>query len=340
MAYESSKFLNDLDNMDRKLEIEQIYAAGPQIPRAKMPQVDREFTDDVLRHFAMKYKVWKEKVATNKLLPTQKDYNFGQVKQKVANGLAWNDSPFFVDKDYRLLDGHHRWTQGMFTQPDEQSTVYRLNMPYDRAIRILNALKYTYKVDDDGTKQYKKNNQNQPMPIDEMFEDAGFRAFIKECMEQPDKEVNDIVSDRLKQTTEDINNELEAWEKKNKEKVDESADSAKAKDFLKMVKDATLKGSKDGLHANPKSQNVDYIKALIDNGNISYDDKTNRYKYVTEGKIDSEEAFKEYAETILKKAHADNFDQKKADKIIADLSKKYDGDWGAAAGALSSGFGK
>ncbi len=215
-AYQSSKFLNDLDNMDRKLEIEQLYAAGPQIPRAKMPQVDREFTDDVLRHFAMKYKVWKEKVATNKLLPTQKDYNFGQVKQKVANGVAWNDSPFIVDKDYRLLDGHHRWTQGMFTEPDKDSTVYRLNVPYDRAIRILTAMKNVYRMDDDGNKQYKRNADNQMSAIEEAFKIEEVRQFIKESVEIPDKEVSDIVKDRLKLTTEELNEKLIVWQQVHK----------------------------------------------------------------------------------------------------------------------------
>ncbi len=63
-------------------------------------------------------------------------------------------------------------------------------------------------------------------------------------------------------------------------------------------------------------------------------------KKVNEGKIDSEASFKEYAHTILKKAHGDKYDATEADKTIAGLSKKYDGDWSAAAGALTSGLGE
>lgn len=58
-----------------------------------------------------------------------------------------------------------------------------------------------------------------------------------------------------------------------------------------------------------------------------------------EAKITSEKQFKEWAETVLKKAHGDNYDQSTADKVISDLAGDVeDGDWGAAVGRLSSGL--
>jgi hypothetical protein len=62
---------------------------------------------------------------------------------------------------------------------------------------------------------------------------------------------------------------------------------------------------------------------------------------VNEADIKNEKDFKEYAETLLKKAHGDKYDQKIADKVIAGISKDVKGDdWGAAVGKITSGLGK
>lgn len=62
---------------------------------------------------------------------------------------------------------------------------------------------------------------------------------------------------------------------------------------------------------------------------------------IDEAKIDSEAEFKEYATTVLKKAFADEYDEKRANDVINGLINKHgkDGDWGAAVGALQSGLG-
>lgn len=63
------------------------------------------------------------------------------------------------------------------------------------------------------------------------------------------------------------------------------------------------------------------------------------YTELNEAKITSEKQFREWAETVLKKAHGDNYDQSIADKTIKDLSGDVkDGDWGEAVGRLSSGL--
>jgi len=57
-----------------------------------------------------------------------------------------------------------------------------------------------------------------------------------------------------------------------------------------------------------------------------------------EGKIESDEDFKEYAENKLKIAFGDKFDQKKADAVINGLLKKKeddDLDYGAIIGMLN-----
>ena len=62
---------------------------------------------------------------------------------------------------------------------------------------------------------------------------------------------------------------------------------------------------------------------------------------LNEADIKSEKDFKEYAETVLRKAHGDDYDQKIADKVISGIAKDVKGDdWGAAVGKLTSSLGK
>jgi len=56
-----------------------------------------------------------------------------------------------------------------------------------------------------------------------------------------------------------------------------------------------------------------------------------------EADIKTDADFEEYANAVLMKAHPDDFDEKVANKVIADLKKKYKDDYGAMIGALSSG---
>ena len=57
-----------------------------------------------------------------------------------------------------------------------------------------------------------------------------------------------------------------------------------------------------------------------------------------EAEVKSDDDFKEYAETVLKKAFGDDYDQKKAEETINGILKKVDGDYGAAVGMLTSGL--
>ena len=65
---------------------------------------------------------------------------------------------------------------------------------------------------------------------------------------------------------------------------------------------------------------------------------------VNEADVKDEKSFREYAESVLRKAHPKDYDEKIANKvmddIIADVKKSDDQDWGAAVGRLTSGLGK
>lgn len=57
---------------------------------------------------------------------------------------------------------------------------------------------------------------------------------------------------------------------------------------------------------------------------------------VTEAEIKSDDEFKEYAYSVLKKAFGEEFDQSKADEVVNGILSKSDGDYGKAAGILQS----
>jgi len=82
------------------------------------------------------------------------------------------------------------------------------------------------------------------------------------------------------------------------------------------------------LNEEQSTEFFDYIKS------ISIESSVN------EAEVKSEADFKKYAETILKKAHGDKYDEKIAAKVIDGLAKKVkDDDWGSAVGRLTSSLG-
>jgi hypothetical protein len=81
------------------------------------------------------------------------------------------------------------------------------------------------------------------------------------------------------------------------------------------------------LNEEQSTEFFDYIKSIS-------------IESVNEAEVKSEADFKKYAETVLKKAHGDKYDEKIAGKVIDGLAKDVkDGDWGAAVGRLTSSLG-
>lgn len=77
-------------------------------------------------------------------------------------------------------------------------------------------------------------------------------------------------------------------------------------------------------------------------------DKSYAYRYeltlfeslVNEAEIKSDDEFKEYAMTVLKKAFGADFDEAKAGEVADGILKKCDGDYGACVGMLTSSLGE
>jgi len=67
--------------------------------------------------------------------------------------------------------------------------------------------------------------------------------------------------------------------------------------------------------------------------------KTVEAPKVNEAEVTSDEEFKEYAFSVLKKAFGDEFDEDKAGEVVDGLISKNSGDYGAMVGALKSSLG-
>lgn len=78
---------------------------------------------------------------------------------------------------------------------------------------------------------------------------------------------------------------------------------------------------------------------------VGEDDKENAEEFakesveVNESEVNSEEEFREYAETVLKKAFGDEYDEAKAKDVVDGILGKVDGDFGKAVGILQSSLG-
>ena len=82
----------------------------------------------------------------------------------------------------------------------------------------------------------------------------------------------------------------------------------------------------------------------------AYADKQNKEQGLGESKVNEdiinekdvtdEKSFRAYAESVLKKAHPDDYDEKIANKVIDGIASKVkDDNWGEAVGRLPSGLG-
>ena len=60
---------------------------------------------------------------------------------------------------------------------------------------------------------------------------------------------------------------------------------------------------------------------------------------LNEALVSSESDFRKYAETVLKQAHGDDYDESIASKMIDDLLDQYGEDYGTMVGVLQSSLG-
>jgi hypothetical protein len=126
-------------------------------------------------------------------------------------------------------------------------------------------------------------------------------------------------------------------EDKGDKKVDSEDDAEKADHYKGAVKsdDAEIEKDKDEIKDLKKDAEYDKEKEDDEEDEIEEIEEAK----VIEAEVKNDKEFDDYADTLLKKAHPDDFDPAIAKKVKDGLKKKYDGDYGAMVGHLSSGFG-
>ena len=108
--------------------------------------------------------------------------------------------------------------------------------------------------------------------------------------------------------------------------------SKKGKGFeVRMSSYMSQKGTWESLAKAVGAELVDFQKGSINVG---------VFESLNEAEIKTEEEFRAYAETVLKKAHGEKYDEAKAKEAIDGIIAKVDGDFGAAVGMLTSGLGE
>lgn len=117
--------------------------------RSDMPQIDEKDLDSFILHFQGKSKgakVTKTKIKLSKIKPSQQDFS----EDKIISGLGddiWKTRNYIISKDDYLLDGHHSWASGLETNPEEEVSVYKVNLPIKELLRRTNLLSISYKKD-------------------------------------------------------------------------------------------------------------------------------------------------------------------------------------------------
>lgn len=77
---------------------------------------------------------------------------------------------------------------------------------------------------------------------------------------------------------------------------------------------------------------------LTEKAELEKKDEKKEEKVDEEKEVTDKDSFKEYVFAILKKQHGDDFDEKKAQKMVDDLAKEVkDNDWGPIVGKVQNG---
>jgi hypothetical protein len=126
-------------------------------------------------------------------------------------------------------------------------------------------------------------------------------------------------------------------------KANESVVTEGKDDFMARYKDTNINLKKGYKHLNDEELNQLYLEIgeFIADNKLKVKDATLAFESkVNEAEIKSDDEFKEYAMTVLKKAFGADFDEAKAEEVADGILKKCDGDYGACVGMLTSSLGE
>lgn len=79
--------------------------------------------------------VTANKIAVKNMKPTQSEFDAEKVQGMMQNLESFKDDIFFISKDNKILDGHHRWAALKQDNPDTIVTVIRADIPIEDLIQ-------------------------------------------------------------------------------------------------------------------------------------------------------------------------------------------------------------
>ena len=168
---------------------------------------------------------------------------------------------------------------------------------------------------------------------DDTDEQVGEAKKVQEDDEEEDKGV-----ETKDKGEEDVDKGGEE-EDKGDVKVDKEDDAEKADHYAGAVKTDTEEIETDKAEIDALAKDVKFDKDKEKEAEEEEEEVEEVSEMMEAKEIKSDAEFDKYADEVLKKAHPDDFDEKVAKKVKDGLKKKYGDDYGAAVGALTSGFG-
>jgi hypothetical protein len=162
--------------------------------------------------------------------------------------------------------------------------------------------------------------------LNELDEEQRVSFFSRLRGSEVNEDVNYMI-DRLEEAYDSETEEVE--EEVEEEEVEEgnAFGAARAKAIANGDKEFTVDGETyplEDVGADDEENAEDFAKESVE---------------VNEADIKSDEDFKEYAFSVLKKAFGDEFDETKAQEVVDGILSKAGGDYGEAAGMLQSSLG-
>lgn len=116
--------------------------------RKDLPQINKEDLDELILHFQNVAKVKKIKIPLFKLKPAQGELNYSKIQNKInANSKQWLSRIYICSQDYRLIDGHHDYANGLEINPEQEVMVYRIVLPFGNLIKRIKMMNISKKKD-------------------------------------------------------------------------------------------------------------------------------------------------------------------------------------------------
>ena len=220
----------------------------------------------------------------------------------------------------------------------------------DQVNKLLSSLA-TEPVNEDRMREIEKDGIIAGTPKDAGSEAEVAKKHTFDSPQTPDAEAEAEAEDMKAEESEEVDEAKKSVKEGDLEDEDDAEKAAHHKDAAKddyAQIDALKKDAADDKEAEDhyKDAAKDDYAQVADLKKDAHDDKESEdeedvkeSKVVEADEIKSDKEFDDYADTLLKKAHPDDYDEAIAKKVKDGLKKKYDGDYGAMVGALSSNFG-